>query len=142
MITFEPSRRRHDSGFDLTALPVKNPGGNGTINAGIDIKIAAHLRRDLGYVKGDRVVGHFDEKQKSFSLERVGIDDDRPAYKVRFGSWNENRKKTKSSNQNMYVRFGCREEDLKEFFGDHARLAYEFLEIDKKGWAVFVPAEA
>jgi hypothetical protein len=130
-LVFAPARDIKNTDFDMTAHHVQN-ASRGTRSSAIDLKINPRCLRTLGYVRGDRVIGHYDDKNRSMTLERVGIDDPRPAYKVRRG----NGSRMKSC---AFVRFTVTPAVANEFFGSAARRAFDFLEANDKG-AVFVEA--
>jgi hypothetical protein len=104
--TFAPTNNRRPSA-DLMGYFAANretPKGSPDKQCGIHFRFSAKITEQLGWVKGDRVVVHWNIRDSALSFVRVGVDDPAPAYKV---SFSESKGRRKGKTTVAAVRINC-----------------------------------
>lgn len=118
-ITFAPIRAaKRGNTTDLTVQIRKY--ASGTLSLELALSPVAQDR--VRYIDGDRVVAHYDEANKSWTLERINSERSRDGYKVTV-------RQLASGESNAIIRLGCTAEQAAMVLSTQDRSDYEFLEI-------------
>lgn len=118
-ITFAPIRvARRGNNTDLTVHLRKYSSGT----MSLELALSAVAQERVRYIDGDRVVAHYDESNKSWSLERINSDRASDGYKVTV-------RQLANGASNAVVRLGCTKEQAATVLSDRDAGRYEFLEV-------------
>lgn len=128
-ITFAPIRAaKRGSTTDLTVQLRKYSSGV----MSLELALSSPAQERVRYIDGDRVVAHFDEANKSWTLERINSNRPAEGYKVKV-------RELASGGCNATIRLGCSEDQAALVLGKAlSRADYEFLEVTGNK-ATFVP---
>lgn len=90
----------------------------------LELTLSAKTQDRVRYVDGDRVIATFDEKNRSWSLERISPDRTADGYKVLV------RPLAKGSSEHVSFRVGCQDSSVvTAILGAGEEQSYDFLEV-------------
>lgn len=118
-ITFAPIRAaRRDGSNDLIVSLRRNADGVPSL----ELVLSSVAMERVRYVDGDRVIAHYDEANKAWTLERISASRTSDGYKVQV--------RESSGGNTSVIRLGCSEEQVKVVMGDEKKVRLDFLEIN------------
>lgn len=117
-ITFAPIRAaRREGSTDLTVNLRRNAEGVPSI----EMVLSPVAMERVRYIDGDRVVAHYDETNKSWTLERISADRTADGYKVQV--------RASGSGTAATIRLGCSQEQVDVVMSGQSKVRFDFLGV-------------